>query len=81
MERGGVPRRVAMQITGHKTESVYRRYAIVDEKALREAAEVLAGRQAEPSGSVAGAVSSIGKAAKSIRHQGTGKKTEKRLPA
>jgi integrase len=79
--RLGVPNITAMKLTGHKTESVYRRYAIVDEKALREAAEVLAGRQAEPSGSVAGAVSSIGKAAKSIRHQGTGKKTEKRLPA
>jgi integrase len=28
-ERAGVSRSVAMQITGHKTESVYRRYAIV----------------------------------------------------
>ena len=29
VERGGVARSVAMKITGHKTESVYRRYAIV----------------------------------------------------
>jgi len=35
-ERAGVSRSVAMQITGHKTESVYRRYAIVSEGDLRE---------------------------------------------
>jgi integrase len=29
LERRGVARSVAMKITGHKTESVYRRYAIV----------------------------------------------------
>ena len=31
-----------MKMTGHKTETVYRRYAIVDESMLREAAEKLA---------------------------------------
>ena len=31
-ERAGVPRSVAMSIVGHKTESIYRRYAIVDEQ-------------------------------------------------
>ena len=31
-----------MKMTGHKTESVYRRYAIVDEAMLREGAEKLA---------------------------------------
>jgi integrase len=29
MENTGVPRSQAMKITGHKTESIYRRYAIV----------------------------------------------------
>ncbi len=42
LERAGVPRSAAMKMTGHKTESVYRRYAIVDEAMLRESAEKLA---------------------------------------
>ncbi len=37
MERAGVPRSVAMKLTGHKTEAVYRRYAIVCDSDLREA--------------------------------------------
>jgi hypothetical protein len=37
LERAGVPRSVAMKITGHKTESVYRRYAIVSDADLPEA--------------------------------------------
>jgi len=41
VERGGVARSVAMKITGHKTESVYRRYAIVSDADLREATEKL----------------------------------------
>jgi integrase len=43
MERRGVPRSVATKITGHKTESVYRRYAIVSDADLREAARKLTG--------------------------------------
>jgi integrase len=38
LERAGVPRSTAMAMVGHKTESIYRRYAIVDAGALREAA-------------------------------------------
>ncbi len=34
LERAGVPRSVAMQLTGHRTESIYRRYAIVSEADL-----------------------------------------------
>ena len=37
-ERAGVQRSVAMSIVGHKTESIYRRYSIVDETMQREAA-------------------------------------------
>ena len=43
LERAGVPRSVAMQMVGHKTESVYRRYAIVAEGDLHEAARRLDG--------------------------------------
>jgi integrase len=38
LERAGVPRSAAMAMVGHKTESIYRRYAIVDATLLREAA-------------------------------------------
>jgi integrase len=41
LERAGVPRSTAMAMVGHKTESIYRRYAIVDEAMHREAAERL----------------------------------------
>jgi integrase len=41
-ERAGVPRSSAMKLTGHKTEAVYRRYAIVDGAMLKEAVVKLA---------------------------------------
>jgi len=43
MERAGVPRSHAMKVTGHKTEAVYRRYAIVSDADLRDVARRLAG--------------------------------------
>jgi integrase len=42
LERAGVPRSVAMKLTGHKTESIYRRYAIVSEGDLSEGVKKLA---------------------------------------
>jgi integrase len=42
LERAGVPRSAAMKMTGHLTESVYRRYAIVDQAMLQDAAVKLA---------------------------------------
>ncbi len=36
LERAGVPRSTAMKIVGHKTESIYRCYAIADEVVLAE---------------------------------------------
>jgi len=35
LERAGVPRSTAMKMVGHKTETIYRRYAIADEGMLR----------------------------------------------
>ena len=43
LERASVPRSVAMKITGHRTESVYNRYAIVSDADLREATKKLVG--------------------------------------
>jgi integrase len=41
LERAGVSRSVAMKLTGHKTENVYRRYAIVAEGDLIQAGQKL----------------------------------------
>lgn len=41
-ERAGVSRSVAMRLSGHRTEAVYRRYAIADEAALAEGVQKLA---------------------------------------
>lgn len=40
-EQAGIPRSVAMKLTGHRSESVYRRYAIVSDADLRVAVEKL----------------------------------------
>ena len=42
LERAAVSRSVAMKMTGHKTEAAYRRYTIVSESDLHEAALTLA---------------------------------------
>lgn len=43
LERAGVPQSVAMKMVGRKTESIYGRYAIVNEGDLHEAGRKLTG--------------------------------------
>jgi integrase len=63
LERAGVPRSVAMQMVGHKTEAIYRRYAIVSDADLRAAADKLAAieKRADPAtGTITGTMTRIG---------------------
>jgi len=41
LEKSGVSQAVAMKITGHKTDSVFRRYRIVDEGDIAQALEAV----------------------------------------
>jgi len=43
LERAGVPRSVAMKITGHKAEAIYQRYAIGERRAPQDGARRRAG--------------------------------------
>jgi len=56
LERAGVPRSTAMAMVGHRTESIYRRYAIVDEVMLREGGAKLAAYAEGSVGKVLGKV-------------------------
>lgn len=47
LERASVPRSWAMPLTGHKTEAVYRRYAIVSEADLFEAGRRLTAQRTQ----------------------------------
>jgi integrase len=45
MERAGVPRSVAMQLVGMRTESIYRRYAITNEEDLARGVRLIAAQE------------------------------------
>jgi integrase len=50
--RAGISETVAMKLTGHRTRSVFQRYAIVEEGMLQEAGARLAGSSSSPRGKV-----------------------------
>ena len=59
LERAGVPRSTAMKMVGHETESVYRRYAIVDEVMLQEGGAKLAAYSEGKVGTVSGVLGKV----------------------
>jgi len=61
LERAGVSRSAAMRLTGHATEAVYRRYAIVDSTMLEEAVAKRANWQAGEKQSKAKVTAIIGR--------------------
>jgi integrase len=65
LERSGAPRSVAMKITGHRTEAVYRRYAIVSDADIQAATRRL-------TGTISGTAGSPLLASQSLTPQNTG---------
>jgi hypothetical protein len=60
MVRSGIPARVAMMISGHKTRSVFDRYNIVSDEGLKNAAQKQAEYLASQTGTKSGTIHEIG---------------------
>jgi hypothetical protein len=59
MDRAGISRKVGMSRSGHKTESVYLRYDITDDKDLQTAAQKLDSYLKSQTGTITGTIADL----------------------